>query len=101
MTAHPAHNDPTIRFVDLRAGMIFIDAKVTTRRVVVLKPVYRDLVIWVATVGGSRGPFVTSLKQGFFWHPYTPHGKHRRSGFYLDTDIPGNTKERWTLVPAP
>lgn len=87
-------------FQDLRPGMIFVDAtKPTRRRVVVLKIYPRSMVAWVCTVGGYQGPYQIESTSPFYWSSITPHNKPRRSGYYLDTEIPGNTPTDWKKVP--
>ncbi len=82
-----------MRIEDFRPGMIFIDSANTTKRIVVLGANTHTLDVWICTVGG-RGPRRASTQQ-FYWGPLTPHKKVRRTGCFLDTTIPGNTRENW------
>lgn len=97
MTAYPRGRDPLIPFEDLRAGMVFVDAREPWKRVVILKVYYRSLEIWLCTVGVTKPRRRRS--NNYYWDPITPHNKHRKTGFYLDPNIPGNTREAWKLVP--
>lgn len=87
-------------FAELRPGMIFVDASKPTRnrRLVVLKVYTSRWEAWVCAVGSSVGPYRVTTGH-FYWGGLTPHNKPRRSGYYLDPDIPGNTKEKWKRVP--
>lgn len=82
---------------DLKPAQIFVDASNRNRRIVILKVIHRDMVLWVATVGKGE-PRVKRLAD-FYWTPITPHKKWRRSGYYLDPDIPNNVPEEWRLAP--
>lgn len=89
-----------MRFSDMRPGMVFVDAaKPDKRRVVVLKVYYAHQSMWLVTLGSQRGPYQVYTAASFYWGPLTPHHKHRRSGYYLDDTLPGNTREAWEAVP--
>lgn len=92
-------DDMTI--AELRPGMVFIDASRPTRnrRIVVLKVYTARWEAWVCAIGSPKGPYKTSGGQGFYWGGLTPHGKARRSGYYLDPAIPNNTRHKWKQVP--
>jgi hypothetical protein len=95
MTAYPRDRDPLIPIEDLRSGMVFVDAAKPDRRVVILKVYYRSFEIWICTIPGRPRRRRTN---DFYADPMTPHKKARRTGYYLDTTIPGNTREDWNRV---
>lgn len=86
---------------DLRPGQIFVDGSNRNRRIVILRVMARDLLVWITTVGGTGEPRMRST-DGFYWSPITPHRKWRRSGYYLDPAIPGNVpKEHRDTITTP
>lgn len=96
MTAYRKGEDPLVPIEDLRSGMVFVDAKKPSSRVVILKVYYRSFEIWLCTIPGKPR---LRRSNDFHWEPMTPHKKIRRTGYYLDTSIPGNTREDWRKVP--
>ncbi len=90
----------------LRAGMIFIDAKqayftspAQARRCVILQVNTKtSFGVWVTILGVYHPHFITSLD--FHSQRLTGHNKPRRTGWYLDPDIPGNIAPDTRLTPT-
>lgn len=90
-----------LEWSDLRPGMIFVDATKPSRRVTILKILPERRIAWVATIGGTRGVYPITSIANFHWTSLTGTDQLRRTGYYLDPTIQGNTPEHWAKVPAP